>query len=86
MYAPFLAILISSDESSITYQVPKNAELKIKVYDKDDKLFTDDYIGAFKLNIEQTGLRECEIEGRMGKKHGIFYMDVGICPCFTCTP
>lgn len=56
--------------------VRKNAELKIKVYDKDDKVLSDDYVGSFKLTIEQTGLRESEIEGRMGKKHGTFYMNI----------
>ncbi|KAG8914139.1 hypothetical protein FRC00_000785 [Tulasnella sp. 408] len=56
--------------------VPKNAELKVKVYDKDENVLTDDFVGSFKLTIEQTGLRESEIEGRMGKKHGTFYMNI----------
>ncbi|KAG8930197.1 hypothetical protein FRC01_003166 [Tulasnella sp. 417] len=56
--------------------VPKNAELKIKVYDKDDHVLTDDFVGSFKLNIGQAGLREAEIEGRLGKKHGTFYLNI----------
>ncbi|KAG8905921.1 hypothetical protein FRB99_008001 [Tulasnella sp. 403] len=62
--------------------VPANAELKIKVWDKDESPFEDDYVGSLQLSIEQGGLRESDITGRFGKKHGRFFMNIIANPAY----
>ncbi|KAG8986188.1 hypothetical protein FRB90_004161, partial [Tulasnella sp. 427] len=56
--------------------VPRTAELKIKVYDKDENVLTDDFVGHVKMIVDPAGLRESQIEGRMGRNHGTFYLNI----------
>lgn len=71
------------------HQVPGDAILRVKLYDKDENILRDDYIGDFYLPIGDGGETEHDILGRMGKKHGTFKLKVShyprVCSCTTCT-
>jgi len=56
--------------------VPASAELKVKVWDKDEGTFRDDYIGKFSTAINSSGTRELPITSMMGKSHGTFVLNV----------
>lgn len=59
-------------------KVPKSCQLKVKLWDKDEQAFQDDYIGSFETTVEPQGLRELKITGRMGRDHGMFFMTVSL--------
>lgn len=56
--------------------VPNNADLVIKVMDKDEGMVTDDFIGTVKATVSP-GAKECEIRGPLYKgKRGAFWLKV----------
>lgn len=57
-------------------QVPKNGELEVKLWDKDENVLADDYIGSFKCQLGNSGSQELEIRGRLGMHHGKFLLNV----------
>lgn len=57
--------------------MPSNAELRVRVLDKDDGP-KDDYIGKFTTNV-QSGAKEEEIEGPVFKRNkGTFWLKVRV--------
>lgn len=57
--------------------VPQSATLKVKVFDKDDGTVNDDFIGKFKLGLQE-GPREVRIESSFGTEMGIMWLEVHI--------
>ncbi|KAJ1303973.1 hypothetical protein OPQ81_008383 [Rhizoctonia solani] len=57
--------------------VPSLAILKVKVYDKDENQYIDDYIGKVKItDVYVGGLREVPIVSLLGRDHGTFQIEV----------
>lgn len=57
--------------------VPSLAILRIKVYDKDENQYLDDYIGKLKItDVYVGGQREIPIVSLMRKNHGTFRIEV----------
>ncbi|CAE6476177.1 unnamed protein product [Rhizoctonia solani] len=57
--------------------VPSLAILKVKVYDKDENQYLDDYIGKFKItDVYVGGLREVPIVSLLRREHGTFQIEV----------
>lgn len=57
--------------------VPALAIIKVKVYDKDENQYLDDYIGKFKITDAYVGgVREMPITSLLGKDHGKFFIEV----------
>ena len=55
--------------------MPSDAELRVKVLDKDDGA-KDDFIGKFTTDI-QPGAKEGEILGHLHRNRGTFWLKVG---------
>ncbi|KAG8687002.1 hypothetical protein FRC09_013794 [Ceratobasidium sp. 395] len=56
--------------------VPALAIIKVKVYDKDENQYLDDYIGRFKItDIYVGGQREIPITSLIGRNHGTFRIE-----------
>ncbi|KAG9119326.1 hypothetical protein FRC07_005693, partial [Ceratobasidium sp. 392] len=59
--------------------VPALAIIKVKVYDKDENQYLDDYIGKFKItDVYVGGQREIPITSLIGRNHGTFRIEVGL--------
>ncbi|KAG8680994.1 hypothetical protein FRC08_015919 [Ceratobasidium sp. 394] len=57
--------------------VPALAIIKVKVYDKDENQYLDDYIGKFKItDVYVGGQREIPITNLIGKNRGTFRVEV----------
>jgi hypothetical protein len=57
--------------------VPALAILKVKVYDKDENQYMDDYVGKFKItDVYVGGLREVPILSLLRNVHGTFCIEV----------
>jgi hypothetical protein len=60
------------------YLVPSLAILKVKVYDKDENQYLDDYVGRFKItDVYVGGLRDVPIMSLLRREHGTFQIEVG---------
>ncbi|QRW10038.1 hypothetical protein RhiLY_09037 [Ceratobasidium sp. AG-Ba] len=57
--------------------VPALAIMKIKVYDKDENQYLDDYIGKFKItDVYVGGQRDIPITSLIGRNHGTFRIEI----------
>jgi hypothetical protein len=62
--------------------VPALAIIKVKVYDKDENQYMDDYIGKFKItDVYVGGQRDIPISSLLGKNHGTFRIEVNTSMC-----
>jgi len=57
--------------------VPVTAQLEVKLYDKDNGAVRDDFIGKFKLGLQE-GAREVRIESSAGAQMGTMWLEVRI--------
>ncbi|KAG8700412.1 hypothetical protein FRC11_012958, partial [Ceratobasidium sp. 423] len=56
--------------------VPSLAILKVKVYDKDENQYMDDYVGRFKItDVYVGGMRDVPIVSLLRKNHGTFQIE-----------
>ncbi|CEL57160.1 hypothetical protein RSOLAG1IB_08393 [Rhizoctonia solani AG-1 IB] len=57
--------------------VPSLAILKVKVYDKDENQYLDDYVGRFKItDVYVGGLRDVPIMSLLRREHGTFQIEI----------
>lgn len=57
--------------------VPALAIIKVKVYDKDENQYLDDYVGKFKItDVYVGGQRDIPITSLLGRNHGTFRIEV----------
>ncbi|QRW22843.1 C2 domain-containing protein [Rhizoctonia solani] len=57
--------------------VPSLAILKVKVYDKDENQYMDDYVGRFKItDVYVGGLRDVPIVSLLRRDHGTFQIEI----------
>ena len=71
------------DEEWTVRNIPRNAKLTVKVFDKDDEKLPDDYIGRFEVDdlIQyQCPLKGHQIVGALGQHNGYFQLSIEATP------
>ncbi|CAF2383749.1 unnamed protein product [Rotaria sp. Silwood2] len=64
------------NENWLVRNVPRQAKLSVKLFDKDDDTINDDYIGNFELVLLPTIRRSIEIKTNWSKVQGIFVLSI----------